>query len=185
MKEIKVFFSENKKESVQFKEAGPRNRGQWRNSEKVTESEYGGQRNKFGRGRNLLRPLGANPIYSSREEIWKLCGPPRNSNLAWGIPPETATLLFPKLSNNWQLAALSDASSGGKYENVTGQNGFSTLHFLPDMMVITITKYCNCGQDDCHDDGEDKTNDAGHSVLDQGFSYTLWHFLKKTFQGLS
>ena len=80
---------------------------------------------------------------------------------------------LPKLSNNWQLAALSDASSGGKYENVTGQNGFSTLHFLPDMMVITITKYCNCGQDDCHDDGEDKTNDAGHSVLDQGFSYTL------------
>ena len=70
MKEIKVFFSENKKESVQFKEAGPRNRGQWRNSEEVTESEYGGgQRNKFGRGRNLLRPLGANPIYSSWEEI--------------------------------------------------------------------------------------------------------------------
>ena len=57
---------------------------QWTNSE---ERECG---NKFGRGRNPLRPLGTNPIYSaSKGGNMKTLSVSLNSNLAWGSRPRS------------------------------------------------------------------------------------------------
>ena len=77
---------------------------QWTNSE---ERECG---NKFGRGRNLLRPLGANPIYSaSKGGNMKTLSVSLNSNLAWGRRPrsEKATRCF--LDSDWLIGLILDS----------------------------------------------------------------------------
>lgn len=54
---------------------------------------------------------------------------------------------------------MTDAASGEKYENLTGQSGFSTL---PEILVIC---YLQCssdddgGKDNSHDGDDDNTND--------------------------
>ena len=92
------------RETLQERLASQEEVKQWTNSE---ERECG---NKFGRGRNLLRPLGANPIYSaSKGGNMKTLSVSLNSNLAWGRRPrsEKATRCF--LDSDWLIGLILDS----------------------------------------------------------------------------
>ena len=106
---------------------------QWTNSE---ERECG---NKFGRGRNLLRPLGANPIYSaSKGGNMKTLSVSLNSNLAWGsgAPTQKSNSLFSWFwladwPNTWLWLAL----IGDQMHRQEGN--MKTLQVRDTMIVMT------------------------------------------------
>ena len=105
-------------------------------SQNSEERECG---NKFGRGRNLLRPLGANPIYSAREGgNMKTLSVSLNSNLAWGsgAPTQKSNSLFSWFwladwPNTWLWLAL----IGDQMHRQEGN--MKTLQVRDTMIVMT------------------------------------------------